>query len=1761
MIGEYGEGTNPAKYRDLAEYATMVMLSNTFDSLQKQGNVPTPERLQRFRDEWTRNGQPMDFATMKANTRDFANLLALTGADDYGKLGKPGDDLTSTISEAWTKARETYNKAFDNGIHMHVITDPEIRDYIFDQKSGAPINKAIFAHRGKSLREMNPGDAVALTTRKDATPFYNGVVKAAPVAAATQPAVQAAQIPPAFEVDEFETNNEMLLGWEGGTVDGTEHRGLNHIFGAFLTKADIDAVSKNIDANQKFSPDVAYNTLELLTHMRSQGYNFKVQENSKENKINLSMGDGVTVRAFDPDDNGKYVGRVYDRFNTYYIDVSGDKATRDAMEYTTEDATRVIDYVMGNAAGKVQKFKSGDASKVTFTDLDQKKHLRVVPSTRDNDIYRALKYNSVDEAREFIEDGIDKANVSIALEFKAEEMQALMDKGLDDENILVSSQEFKNEFESLYSLNPVVREAQERAVEVMKHSDDKGLQELEAIRDDIVGDFDNGFNPAVVLDQMGETQKGNNRDALMSAMKYVDYDMSKVKGNDFAVNAMKERLIAFDPETAKSIDEVDHPMLKEALQTVQDTLKDGKFVGREGWGSKPEVKIDANGIVQWEANRHVGAKGMMWQELTGEIGQVMVPDEHGIIKTQFAGDNNYGIVPGYTGYFSFEGDFDDRMSRFRAKGFDQHLNEQLKAKVTHQMTRPYDKVLENIPTTLDASSLNGLYHGDVYGKRIETDFMEANQLPLEDKEAILQTLSNRVRFDNQYSDYATTSAETQANREIGAGDNTSEFSYWKAAGETNMRVLDKDIENYADLTMTGTGKTQGLIWYLTDGAKVNEDGSVTPSEGMVGENGELVPDKTALKKLSYFDDELFNAWDRTQMSANQLMTALKVEQANVAFSTLGGWTFDDGFAISKEFAEKSKVKGATRNEDSQNALEGIFKDMNPDSGRDLDDLIKETEDATGMKWTKEVLKEGAGLYDTIHNSRNPKQDVFDAYDAYLDEHATFRPLQRGDKQALFGGDKGLIGIVVDRDMDPDKATREGLEKEIEFFKANPDLEVVAAPYSMLSRHNAGIAKEAMRNDREDLFNPHTGGVMKGAQVKMNVIISDMLVDKKTQAYGKEAFLDGKGRKASGQLSWALQAKDATKTLTEVYGHNDQAWSTYREYLITTGLDMKADGTLTKGYTPHADEDRHHFQYDADVSSGDFLNEIQSQGGMLDMPFEMEFKTGAKTTEIPVLSASLRQNVELVDGSMRRSDFTNSYEKIYNAIGDYETADVDADREKAQQSAQKEFDKIQSTIIDRQFEGGHNGKHSYIRDKIMSKRMPNSATAVAMPDPRLDIGVAGMNQEMLDAINAKEGDHIMMWRDPVWRDGAIRAMEVKLDPDVHGVSFNPITDKSHDGDFDGDTYGIIKFDNKEVTQEIVDKFSHWSNMIDKGNGKDELYFQSGMDLASAKASAEKVGDTSGQRLYDQAVKQAQSEDPRVLKNAEQNLSNYAHKMFRGDHGFGSDYISFESDETVKASLKQMMDNGAKGNTKAYDELLEYYDGKKTMDDARLVQYATGVKSDDTGLAGGFTQKAVAVARNMGITSATESMYSTTQGTLQVKKDAKKARVTNEVLTDDLQRVFQAKHLDDPRSDAPMTKRKFVKQLQDTIGGKLGVEVADEHFENLADALSVNNKVLPLKEAMAIKAAPMDRVAYGGGFEELKRIADKEESLLTGKYNALYAPLSMRNATESTKIVKRDTQRVVQAVAEEPNFGVDTKASAVSRSSSPSNEAAHDTDIVM
>ena len=208
-------------------------------------------------------------------------------------------------------------------------------------------------------------------------------------------------------------------------------------------------------------------------------------------------------------------------------------------------------------------------------------------------------------------------------------------------------------------------------------------------------------------------------------------------------------------------------------------------------------------------------------------------------------------------------------------------------------------------------------------------------------------------------------------------------------------------------------------------------------------------------------------------------------------------------------------------------------------------------------------------------------------------------------------------------------------------------------------------------------------------------------------------------------------------------------------------------------------------------------------------------------------------------------------------------------------------------------------------------------------------------------------------------------------------------------------------------------------------------------------------------------------------------------------------------------------------------MQYFNGEKTREDAKMIQYATGIKTDDTGLAGAFSQKAVSVMRNNGIKAALELTYPITQGTLQIKHDAKHALVVNDVLTGPMANLYNGKSADGKQEN--ITTNAWKRQMKDVLENRLEVSYNPEYLDTIAEELSTNNIVIGLKDVMLKKGSPMDQVAYGGGYEALKRLAKDGRSLLEGEKSQEFAPFDMR-FQRTNVLAKSDTRDLASEAAD-------------------------------
>lgn len=988
-----------------------------------------------------------------------------------------------------------------------------------------------------------------------------------------------------------------------------------------------------------------------------------------------------------------------------------------------------------------------------------------------------------------------------------------------------------------------------------------------------------------------------------------------------------------------------------------------------------EVNVDGNGIIAYRGvmNRgnsdfkydiekkypKVAKKGDDATLISGTIGQVFEPDENGCIIPNYGGlgESNKIIVPGYTAHLVMDDPDNPTEPRERLRLFDwQHL---MKQTITSEIRKATLGNATQYNFLQHTTSLNSVYkHSydmkisvDEYRDRLnpESDIYKKMQ-PIKDSagnyvfdsngemsmelvprdrteimkeidtfKASIDTLRGRCRFGNEYSEGATTNAQSML--EHPNTDLAKKFDYYYSDlnSNYNVRVLGEWYDGIFDRNMTATAKNQGNVRYLLPGVEVNSyDGTVKGVE-YDWHNKEQQAELMRNEMMKYAGHD---TWDRRLMATTQILTALHTpRQVGVAMITAEGDTFDDGMVVSSDFARRNLVHGA----------DGKLRCLQPQ------DKLSDTHGNKGV--ISRVVDPSQ------HSSQMVKEisewDISDPDKSIV----KYRGKEYSFKYDLFKKDENGNDVGIKEQAVTAIQSQLGIKDSLcELFNNNPSLDVVVSPYSGMSRHNGGTTRELMMNPSNLIVD---GKMVAGGMGHMNMIVVDMLGDVKTHFYDEDAVREGKGRKASGQLLWVLEGKRCSEIINEMYGYNDKAWDNLREYMIVTGMDLDENLVPQVGYREQTERGEHRklmtlpdndaiqeisFAKDLSVKrsvmnkldfEGTIKAEMNKSGGFMEVPFELEFRpsrysnqkgipdemfttkmTGnsieiggetVNTYGVPVLPLRLRSGQDFKDGTSRSHDYTNWYCDIYRNSVEYmaykeHSADIrdkmnedgvskDKKEEYRQQletlqqymddaksKAQSSFDKIVSDVIDKQF----NTKYNVFREQCMAAKLPSSATAVVSANASLksdevamsheravQLGIMGYDAEKdeyywSNRSEKSEGDgKVLIWRDPILRDGAIRYMNVVINDSVIGMQMNPAIGNSFSGDFDGDAYGIYAPKTVSAQKEAFTKFHISNNLLDLGEkdpetGRYPLYISKGMDMTS-NAFKDPTGEI--QKLHD------------------------------------------------------------------------------------------------------------------------------------------------------------------------------------------------------------------------------------------------------------------------------------------------------------------------
>ena len=1096
-----------------------------------------------------------------------------------------------------------------------------------------------------------------------------------------------------------------------------------------------------------------------------------------------------------------------------------------------------------------------------------------------------------------------------------------------------------------------------------------------------------------------------NKDNIIAAMQRLGFTGDELLGDDFETGTIRDKLLKYDENSAKKLVDLaqDSRFYTSVLYAITGALQTS---GCEV--SEDDIMIDDMGVVSYKAKLYYTKSPDGFLEVNGQIGQIFAPDEDGLLETHYNGSQNRLFIPQYEAYVIPEDESTRGKpmgERIRLRGLEQVLVQNLRGQIRHDLHELQDDSSNlqagdviHVGTT---TSVNGSYRSipgatckigiapepgesmrDTYFRQAlhgqPEDFLKAN----------LATKRDTVQFRKDFveSTFMSSWDDSVPVCEL-TNDNCLSDPLVLTNGQDLTIPLNEQERGYLyHIGQAAMGQGRGLP--MTEHASLADDPqgrcriipSDIPDDGSARANWE--GNKYRRNQPS----------DRGQMTNGSLSDALGIQmETRIAQCNMQGWTFDDGCIISRSFAERCRVVPDPTSEDG------------------------------------------------------------------------YRPLMAGDKICDMAGNKSVISIVIDDIGNPNATEQEKIDEEnaarkggyddaLATFRANPGLDVIQAPYAGVSRFNAASGLFGMDNHM-DLRIPDKkaeGGcrIIPGGISVAPMIVTEHNAEKHIKNYDDEDVRQGKGRKFSAQAGWIGCARSGHALMRTVFGSNIAAVINFREYLIVMGFDMSPDGRILNHYEAHPDEKRYIFNLPSDetmtkMADRDivklFQDSVGSHGGFMELPFPLRFPTSDHdlqempaesasrdgTYMLPVLSSHLRSGQTFEDGTKSAHDYTNQYAKIYADAVKYLKAKPE-ERVKYVQDAQRAFSSIALDVEKRKFLS----KHNIVRDELMARRMPNSATSVWLPRPDLELNQIAMSSEMAAKLGVQAGDHVLVNRDPMLRVDGMHDMVVVIDDNMKGVGVSPTIAAAYNGDFDGDSVGIRAYMNQEEAEECYRLYSFDQNLLDfshKGeDGKFDLFINTTMDVQTAisvdqarydselasiqqsltdpymqKVAIANMLPSLGERLADlrdiaNEIYQDStlSDEERAEKNRDllHEMSNWNRAALRCKPAAAA--VSFENAAEICRSQGEIVESGAKGSWSKLASYIHYMgyecdhvknpdgtDGEAidpasltyvgpsiiTDDEIQGTFRATGIKSYAVGRAGAISQQVVMCLRDHGLAS--------------------------------------------------------------------------------------------------------------------------------------------------------------------------------------------------
>lgn len=949
--------------------------------------------------------------------------------------------------------------------------------------------------------------------------------------------------------------------------------------------------------------------------------------------------------------------------------------------------------------------------------------------------------------------------------------------------------------------------------------------------------------------------------------------------------------------------------------------------------NRVKVRLDDEHVVHWyvanaDDPRYIAHNPETDLNLKGEIGQLFLPDENGLIELDYKGGSKGYAVAGYNAYFvspkeqlkimlqenatakangekelwskaetnwKFLNSEDSLAYRIRLSGFDEALDSRLNQLLTRQITLGIDDSLG------DNVMLNSLYKGkDTYLTRLTNDLSLTNK-------NLQKHLSTRVYMDDSY--FSDAGNELLGRHTDEHGNLVDLASKYTPESLSGVLFDPKDIaglgnSHYLSLKalelLQGQGKYEDgrFIEHFRPGSTLQQELILEPQKRF----GTLLNEES--NKYQFADPT-----DRTFMStAQQLHADSYVPDTNLALMTFKGYTMDDGNLITEKYAERVGREQAQ-----------MVADLKVKQG-DVSSLLA-------------VVNEGREVSQMLSMSKFANREEMDKaiVDEYIEKMATtptteggFK-LSAGDKLSTFHGNKTTISHVITSDeMQPGQ--------EFEMFGQNPDLDVVMPPESIISRLNMGEVQELMDGEVKPIT---YNGETVGYSGKTEMINTEIKAAHKTHVYDQ-----GDGRHVGAQLLQMIRARDNSQPIIDkIYGDNGKAAYDLLSYMEAAGQSVDLTTGIPQPGLAHRDIDLDDPEYVAThgikvidpTKGGEDNRQLPLEGGYIKLPTPVHLpmmEEDQVTSFLPVLPESLRQGQELPSGEILEQDRTRRYNQIVDIIASGRGDIKVGDSNHKMPLIQSRITALSNEIVRSKLgaSDGSSNKTSHMRRKVMGATVHNSSTAVATNNPTMDIDTIEVGPDVYNNLNLKDPDQLVMaWRDPALHAGSVMAFKVKMNPKITGVGMNPVIATPFGGDFDGDTYGIYSPGNSpEIQKALREEYSVEAYLKDMGRPVEERHFvqtdvelNTGMDF-TAGAVASEVKNHNGETIKNKGM--LEDELAHILKEGAKtpegeptHIAEDITKLWRAsqEKNIGADKINLMTRDTVKESMVDIAKIGAKG----------------------------------------------------------------------------------------------------------------------------------------------------------------------------------------------------------------------------------------------------------